>query len=480
MNPNDPLEAPQEDAPQDQPAAPTTPEAFTTAPEIAPDDESSSSVSLPDETGVSPKSEDDQPLADLLNQDNVGFDQQAEDPIPDANAEPDSVIVEAAKELDEAESTLPADSDKPAAPAAPAPAASTPKPKKNKKKAFLLIGAVVGLLLILGGAAAAYYTVAVPNKPENVLKAAVQNALETNVLSAKGTAKLTGEGFAAEIAFSAQSDIERNVTAALIELTVSGVAVPLEYRYVEDDVYVKIGDLSAVKPILLSYMGEAGAANEALIARIEEKISNKWIAVDNTVLNQFSQGSEACTFEDGFTVFTEADKQLIADAFEQHPFITVANTTSETVDGVDSYRYDLRVSAAEAKAFGTSESIEQLSLVKKLQDCLGEEATVDDEAVDQAESSLESYTLNVWVDKDAKRFNKIAVSVASKDGQNLSVEATLGYDPVTVEKPEGATPIVTLIAELQTLLQEAFVQSLITENSSDISDFESFLEGSLE
>lgn len=65
--------------------------------------------------------------------------------------------------------------------------------------------------------------------------------------------------------------------------------------------------------------------------------------------------------------------------------------------------------------------------------------------------------MTVWVDNSAKRIVKIASKSTEKDKQAGVVgtmQASFDYQPVKIEKPQGAVPIATYLLQLNGLLSE--------------------------
>ena len=148
------------------------------------------------------------------------------------------------------------------------------KPKNQKTRILALIA--IGVALLAGSAAAAYYGIVVPNKPENVLKSAITNTLSQKQISAKGVVDIENtdaSSGAYTLKFESQANAAAKTFAMQMELTTSGVKLPLEARYVDTNIYVKVGDLGTIKSLALAYAPNMGQ----FVDTLSQKLNNKLI-----------------------------------------------------------------------------------------------------------------------------------------------------------------------------------------------------------
>lgn len=354
-------------------------------------------------------------------------------------------------------------------------AASAPSPAKNKFKLFGKLGVVplaIAAFALIGGSAAAYYGVVVPNKPENVLKAALDNTL--NQTKVKYDAKVAMEFTEAEApvkamnaTFKGQSDFEKNAAQVEFEITASGVKLPLELRSIDKSIFIKIGDISSIKGLA------AAAAPEyaELVDVANDVIGNQWIEIDETLLKQANMG---CVTDSTFKL-TPDDVKLLQTSYSAKPFATVKSTSSDTVNGRSAYKYEIDIDDKKANEYGSS--LSQLSAVKKLKECGGSEDFTNSD-VDVTEGTT---PITIWVDKGTKTLSKVALKTTEKSEKENNVKGTIEisftYGQADITKPEGAKSAMEIAAELQSIMMSQYSDEFdgtFVEGAFDIKDYGNF------
>lgn len=318
-------------------------------------------------------------------------------------------------------------------------------PVRKKKRLGAVLIAAAAVFVIAAGSAAGYFGYVVPNKPENILKAALGNALTNQAGQSKGELEISGQGASATVSFDSKMDAKQKLAQLAFELTVSGLSLPAEVRYADESAFVKIGDVSALKT-LAQLTGLDGALLDELFATAEQTVVGKWIEIDKTVIGQSDEAK--CTLEADWTL-SEGDAALLQEAYAQNEFVTIKSHSDDTVGGRAAVKYELDFDATKAQQFSEDKKLEELSVLARLSDCA--EATTEEGVEDQVTDGLEATTMTVWVDKDTKHFSRYAMAAAS-EGTKIAVNATLGYEPVSVDRPENTTPIMDVIAEFQRVL----------------------------
>jgi hypothetical protein len=317
---------------------------------------------------------------------------------------------------------------------APLPAAPivATGPKRRFMKP-LLIG--LSALVVLGGAsAAAYVGVILPNKPANVLRAAILNSVQEKQVSADGKIETSAGSFKAT--FSSAVNTDAKSADAKLDVTFSGVSFPVEGRLVDQSAYFKVGDLNTISSLIGAFSPDAGTAAQNL----SQQVSNKWIAVDSTIIKE--DPTAKCLMAMNWSL-TKADIDLMQKQYAQHPFTTISSTNSDTVGGQKAEKFVLNINDDGFTKFG--DSLKNLSIVKTADKCPG---------VSNAGSSAMRLTANkttgkttpltVWVDKATKHISRIAYS--SKDG---SEAVDLKYGHVSISAPADATPVLQFVSALE-------------------------------
>lgn len=343
--------------------------------------------------------------------------------------------------------------------AAPMFSAAPPVPpaKPKRKKLFKVAIATVAALVVLGGAsAAAYFGYYVPNKPESMLAEAINNTLQAKQMHTDGTITADVDGVSMKFALKGQSDLAAHLASGEGTLTFNGVDFSAEFRYVNDNLYFKIGDLETVKSLISTYAafyseGESAAQINSLVDSVSKSLSNQWILVDSTILKQ----ANADCILNTDTLFTEDDVKLLQKQYKKDPFAKVTKHGSEDVDGKAAEKYDLTVD--DDKATEYVESLRDLSIMKKAEKCTGQNPASGNTGKTNDHSSV-----SIWVDKASKRVVRISskstLSESSKgsDVGNADININLKYEPVSVTAPEGAKPVLQVLSELSTQLNQQF------------------------
>lgn len=331
-------------------------------------------------------------------------------------------------------------------PMQPAPVATAPQPKNKKTKLIAII--VVAVLLLLGGSAAAYFGAVVPNKPENLLKSAVKNLAEQESFTGKGYIDVASQSGALRVDVNMlHTDMTTNTSLADIEVAFSGIKVPAEIRYVGDSVYIKLGDLSS----LVSAAAGFGLGDVPELATlVETKLSNQWIEIDRTLLNQATAESQSkCSPEEVAKLTRSAVNEVLELAVDDQasPY-TILNTTKEDVDGSKATKIELGLDNARLVEFGGK--ARDLSAIKELEKCDDQSNTLT-EGIDPTAGDANVTVFNVWID-GSKNFKRIEINTETDDNSGKvtsKLDLTALKDAPTVEKPSDAKPVIQLIGELQ-------------------------------
>lgn len=346
------------------------------------------------------------------------------------------------------------------APDANAPAAIGAQKGPQKKKAVLFVG-ILAIVMLLGGAfAAAYYGIVIPNRPENVLLQAVKNTSQQQYVSSTAKIDIAPTGNSQESAmpaFKVESkgsiDTSNGQSESTNKLTMTGVDVTLDTKYVDENIYLKVGDLKTVTSLASSYLG--GSENPQLKGELDKVtgvIENQWIEIDSTILDQ---AQVSCTLDSDYRL-TDKDLQLLEDQFNKHQFITINNHSDDKVSGQKAIKYQLTLDAKKAGEFIDDKKLEELSLVKKLEKCSENENTSPEALKDNVDTDSigdEKYTFDLWVDAKEKVISKVSFATEdqSKKPEDVraAVEVTMTYNKVSITKPENAKPALQLWGELQ-------------------------------
>lgn len=340
--------------------------------------------------------------------------------------------------------------------------AGTQKGSGKKKKAALFVG-ILAIILLLGGAfAAAYYGVVIPNRPENVLRQAVKNTSQQQYVASTLKVDIAPKGSGEDSNFPAVKieskgamDVTTGQSESANKLTISGVDVALDTKYVDKNMYFKVGDLKSVTALAGTYLG--GAENTQVKDELDKAagvLKDQWIEVDSTLLDQ---AKVSCSLSSDNRL-TDKDLQLLEDQFTKHQFISMNSSNKEDLNGKKAIKYELTLDEKKAKEFIDDKKLEALSFVKKLEECYPkDEGSVSPESVKDSVDTIangnEKYTFNLWVDAKEKVISKVSFATEDQskkpESVRAAIEATMTYDKVSFTKPENAKPAMQIWGELQ-------------------------------
>jgi len=315
---------------------------------------------------------------------------------------------------------------------------SAPTPKSRSLKALLI--ALVAVLVIGGASAAAYFGVILPNKPINVLKIALSNSLQQGQSSFKGTLETNpaAGGVAYKADFSGATDTAAKAADLQLNLTASGVTFPVETRLVNQNAYVKVGDLSMIAGLANAYSPGIGG----LVTSLSNQLSNKWVVIDSTLLKQSGAGC----YLDANWGLNKADINLLNNVYDKNSFITIQNTGTDSVNGQKAEKFVLSVDNDKLAAYGNDKTLNNLSVVKAAQKC-NKNAL---QKISNTKGDHGKTPLTVWVDKSSKRIVKISeTGTSAKNGFNGTFTLTIGYNKVSITAPANAEPAMQVLPAIQ-------------------------------
>ncbi len=321
-----------------------------------------------------------------------------------------------------------------------------PTTSRRSMKPFLI--AVIALVVLGGASAAAYVGVIVPNKPANVLRAALVNSLQQQQVSTDGSIQASpasGGGVAYKIAFKTAGDSKAKTADAQISVTVSGITFPVEARLVNQDVYVKIGDLSTITGLIGAYSPDAATLAKSLSA----DVSNKWIVIDSTIINE--SASAKCALNTNWAL-SKTDVTLLETQYAKHPFTTIQSSSSDTVNGKAAEKFVLSLDDDKLSTFG--DGLKDLSLIKALQKC---DPSANSTNSSSSIADHDHTPLTVWVDKSSKRIVQVASNSTSQDAKKGNLTAsgkfTIDYGKVSVSAPSNPEPAIQVLTDVQNSLK---------------------------
>jgi hypothetical protein len=326
-----------------------------------------------------------------------------------------------------------------------------------KRRRFVkpLLASLAVLLIVGGGAAAAYVGVIVPNKPANVLKTALLNSLQQSQVSFTGSVAGSSSGLSYKVAVNGAENTAAKASDVQLNVTVSGITFPIEARLVNQNIYVKIGDLGTITSLINGFDPSAASLTQS----VSSQISNKWILIDSTLVNE---AGLSCVLNTSLSL-TKADTNILATQFVKQPFAVINTSAGDTLNGQKVEKYNVTIDDNKLAAY--SKGLGSLSVVKALSDCQksGSSASSSaDSAVTSVLADGQKTPLTIWVNKSTKRIVQIGAQSTTGTGQDASqVSGVLDftYNKVSITAPANAEPALQLIASLSSSLQASGIDT---------------------
>jgi hypothetical protein len=319
------------------------------------------------------------------------------------------------------------------------------KPKRTFPMKVILI--VLAVLIVFGAgstALAAYYVI--PHEPKNMLAQAIGNSLSEQQISFTGSANsdpTTSGGLAVKVGYSGAVNTATNALDLQLTITVAGVSFPVEARLINQNLYFKVGDLSSIEGLLSQeFAGDPTVAKSvtSVLSSLAADLSNQWIEVDSTLLKQVG----ASCLLDTNSNLTKADGAVMKNLYEKDSPLSVSSTSSVTINGQASERYDTLINDNKAAAY--LKGLNQLSSVKALNKCEGSSTSFDTSSLADGKTR----PITFWVNKATQRVDQVSFSTTdAKEHDALSTNVTLSYGPISVATPSGAKSFDTILAELE-------------------------------
>lgn len=312
----------------------------------------------------------------------------------------------------------------------------------KKRKLTILTASILAIAALVGAGAAAYYTVVVANKPEYVLKRALENSLRT---PAKGfDAHFTFEGTNRskfQVSMKGQSDGTSEAARLELLFKMDGASIPLEVRTVGKDTYLKadnLKELLKIKEVKSSEFAES-------IDKGAKVVNGQWIEVKGS--DASDQGTSC--YQDLELKLTEEDVNLLFVRYSEVPFSTIKQVSDDTVNGRDATKYELQIDGSQLQEY--AKGMEELGFIKKFNECDPTLSKMLDENGSPSSEGL-SGSLTVWVDKDNEKIAKLAAHSAEDDKKRNngkgSIEVVFSDETAAVERPQGAKSFMEILTQL--------------------------------
>lgn len=330
--------------------------------------------------------------------------------------------------------------------------APLPPPSGSKARGLKpMLVALAAIIVVAGGSAAAYIGVIAPNQPANVLKAAIVNTLKQNSLSYTGTISLTyqgggGAGGTYQLDMSGSKNSAQKASDVMLSFDGYGVKLSIEARIVNQNLYVKAGDLSTLASLVSSF--EPSLAPTA--SAISGDLSNQWVEVDSATLNEIGVG---CVINAASGPLTQADLNALTSDYAKNGFLKIQKTTNTTVDGQAAEEFAVNIDDNKGASFISG--MGSLSSVKALEACQG--GSTLGSSLKQVKGDGKQTPLTLWVSKGSKQIIEVSASDTPQEISQTHAKGTVDvkfkYNNVSIPAPANAESYLQLYTKLAPTLQ---------------------------
>lgn len=319
---------------------------------------------------------------------------------------------------------------------AAAAASSDAQPKKpnNRKKLLILVAALV---VLLGASAAAYFLYYIPNKPENMWKAALVNtgkgydqlvAYTDEVQNIKswtqsGNFKVSG-GVAADGTFEGTSN--GAASSSTTSVSAAGMKIGVDLRTVPTpnstpDIYFKVSGIQGI--------GSLFGASDPQLEEALNGINNQWYVVDHSLFDQFKSSANQdfnISSKDVNELLNKVGKTskeyVFTDDAEKSVVVMKEMIGKEKRDGRSVYHYKVGVNKERLKPYLKALCNDlRASKIGKI----SEDSYDCKSAGDNVDKIKDNDTADAWVDTKTKLMHSIRFT--EKDNKANYVEVVQDY-----------------------------------------------------
>ncbi|HSX27166.1 MAG TPA: hypothetical protein VLG25_00090 [Patescibacteria group bacterium] len=308
---------------------------------------------------------------------------------------------------------------------------------KNKKRTLLILVAV--LVALLGCSAAAYYGYIAPNNPDSIWSNSLKNTSkgydklvdyanttkDVKGIKSKGTLKMEG-ALAGDGSFESTS--YENKGTAKGDIGFAGTRYGFEGRFItpagakSPDIYLKVSGIKGLD----SYFKNSPYAG---IGSGLESLDNKWIAIDHTLLDQYSgsAGQSSYTKDDTIQIAKavgKVNKDYLFSTDSSKAVLKVSKKIGkETRKGRSSYHFEVGYDKENLKKYVAAlrDSLNNTKLKNMFGGQGIEQALNTDEINKSIAAQKGDETADVWVDINTKLIRAVRFKDSKAPGNYLEI-----------------------------------------------------------
>lgn len=347
----------------------------------------------------------------------------------------------------------------------PAPVeTSFASPAKKRPMKLIIAALLVAVAIVLIGGSVLGYTMWYQN-PDKVVHDAVVNALKAKTGTAKGSITYTSDDFRLDIELDSKAGETGGDFTVTTNVTVTGDEAQQEFkatgmgRIIDDTLYVKV---SGVRDVVEDMAMQSGGQIPEYANDVFEKIEDRWISIKASDYQEASEeiASQQTCMLDLFDKLRSdsAMTDEIADLYRASQVLIVQEELgSKKVNSADSFGYKITFDQDAAASFVTE--LENTTYGKELKNC-DEDIHFKDIADDLTKEMTENEdepVIELWVSKLGHEITEVAVYGQNNgtDELNINLQPTFN-DDVTVEIPEGATSLKTVLDEIKEAITQYY------------------------
>lgn len=346
------------------------------------------------------------------------------------------------------------------------PVATAPTPETNPKKNFkkFLFGGIAALALVLIAGSVFAYT-AIYQNPDRMVHDAIINAIQAKTATMTGdisykadgvniTMKLDSASTATNGEFSVTANVAIDTESYKQTFDASGAG-----KMVDGTLYVKLGGLQAA---VNTFSSGQSTTIPGFLTDIIKKIDNQWISIKASDYQDVSKDAaeqQAC-----YTTVMEkiqsdnAMRSEVVTLYRDNQVLVIKEELgAKEINSVDSLGFKVEVD--QAAATNLIKGIGNTTFGKELKNCNDDIDfnKIADEMADASTSEGVESSVELWVSKMGHEITQVTASVKDKDNTANVVLNPLFNKEVTVEAPQDAIPLKTLIEDIQSAIMQAYM-----------------------
>lgn len=351
---------------------------------------------------------------------------------------------------------------------------ATPSEASSKKKPTKLVvgGIIAGVLVVLGAGSALAYTQWYQN-PDKVVHDAIISAVQAKSVSMDGDISYKSKDVDVKVTLDSKSKAPNGELNAKASVSVDTTDFKHTFdangsaRVVGDTVYVK---LSGIQKIVDTLAEESKDPLPGYVTTIVKKIDDKWLSIKASDYEDVSK--EASEQQKCLTNLSEkmhSDKAMMDEVtklYKEHQIITVKqNLGSKTINGTGSLGYEVEANKDAAVSF--VKGLKDTKLGKELTTC-NKDINYDDIANDlgkETEKSKATGKVELWVSRFGHELTEVRASGKEDDNTLDMALRPIFNKNVAIEAPKDATPIKTLIEDIQNAVMQSYMNAYSSETS---------------